>query len=235
MVFENISFRDNFGEERKLEVNNFYCVDCMEVLKLMPDKSIDLCIVDPPYGINDKLLTSDTKLNKSNKFALMYQEKKWDLKIPDKIYFEELFRISKNQIIFGGNYFTDYLYPTRGWIVWDKEGDNLTVVNNELIWTSFDKALKMFRRCHGLDKGFMNKEGHNIHPTQKPIALYEWLLNNYAHKGDKIIDTHLGSCSSIIACIKLHFDYMGFELDKDYYDSGKKRIIDFTAQTSLFW
>jgi len=211
-----------------------YNMDCMEYMKSLSDNAFDLAIVDPPYGIHDKLLTSDKKQNKSNKFALMYQEKEWDKQRPSKEYFIELQRVSKNQVICGGNYFADLLPASRGWAMWDKEGDNLTVVNNELIWTSFDKSIKMFRRCHGLDKGFMNKDGKNIHPTQKPIKLYEWLLTNYAKQGDKILDTHLGSGSHAIACNNLGFELVGLELDSDYFKASCERIAKEAQQERLF-
>ena len=208
--------------------------DCMEYMATLPDKAFDLAIVDPPYGIHEKLKAGANYQTKGNKFALMYEQKNWDKETPKKEYFNEIVRVSKNQIIWGGNYFTDKLPPSRGWVCWDKEGDAMTTVNNELAWTSFDKALKMFRRCHGLDKGFMNKEGGNIHPTQKPVKLYEWLLSNYAKPGQRILDTHLGSGSHAIAAINMGFDFVGCELDKDYYDASLKRIENAQRQTSLF-
>jgi len=210
-----------------------YNIDCMELLKATPDKFYDLAIVDPPYGIHKKLKAGANYQTKSNKFALMYEEKNWDKETPQKEYFDEVIRTSKNQIIWGGNYFTDKLPPSRGWICWDKEGDAMTTVNNELAWSSYDKAMKMFRRFHGLDKGFMNKEGANIHPTQKPVALYRWLLKSYAKPGDKIIDTHVGSASSLIACYELGFDYMGFELDKWYFDKATERLEQVKNQISI--
>ena len=211
-----------------------YNCDCMELMKTFADKQFDLAIVDPPYGIHDKLLTSDKSVNKSNKFALMYQEKNWDRERPSLDYFNELRRVSKNQIICGGNYFADLLPASRGWAMWDKEGDNLTVVNNELIWTSFDKSIKMFRRCHGLDKGFMNKDGKNIHPTQKPIKLYEWIIANYAQDGQSILDTHLGSGSIAVACNNMGFNLTACELDEEYFQAACKRIKSESAQERLF-
>jgi len=209
-------------------------IDCMEYMKTVPDKYFDLAIVDPPYGIHEKLKAGATYQTKGNKFALMYEQKNWDKETPSVEYFNEVLRVSKNQIIWGGNYFTDKLPPSRGWICWDKEGDNMTTVNNELAWSSYDKALKMFRRCHGLDKGFMNKEGVNIHPTQKPVKLYEWLLTNYAKQGDKILDTHLGSGSSAIAAHYGGFDFVGCELDTDYFNAASKRFEQATAQLAMF-
>lgn len=211
-----------------------YNCDCMELMKTFSDKQFDLAIVDPPYGIHDKLLTTDKNQNKSNKFALMYQEKEWDKQRPSKEYFSELKRVSKNQVICGGNYFADLLPASRGWAMWDKEGDNLTVVNNELIWTSFDRSIKMFRRCHGLDKGFMNKDGQNIHPTQKPVKLYQWILATYAKDGQSILDTHLGSGSIAIACNDMGFNLTACELDKDYFEAACQRIKRESQQERLF-
>ena len=206
-------------------------IDCMEYMATQPDNAFDLAIVDPPYGIHKKLLTSSKTRNRSNKFALMYQEKNWDKEPPKASYFRELFRVSVNQIVWGGNYFE--MPISRGWIVWDKEGDGMTTVNNELAWTSFDVALKMFRRCHGLDKGFMHPEGGNIHPTQKPTKLYDWLLKNYAESGQRILDTHLGSGSSAIAAHYFGCDFVGCEIDPDYYKAACERFDRETRQASF--
>lgn len=215
-------------------IGEYYNEDCMTLMSRYKDKHFDLAIVDPPYGIHKKLFINSEKQNKGNKFALLYKEKQWDKERPLKEYFIELKRVSKNQIICGGNYFTDLLPVSSGWIIWDKEGDNLTVVNNELIWTSFNKSIKTFRRCHGLDKGFMNKEGKNIHPTQKPVKLYEWVLQNYSKESDTILDTHVGSASSLIACENMNRKYVGCELDKDYYEQSLKRLEDHCKQQKLF-
>ena len=215
---------------------HLYNEDCLEAMKSMDDGKYDLAIVDPPYGIHKKLLTNDKNQNKSNKFALKYMEKNWDMEIPPKEYFNQLFRVSKKQVIWGGNYFTDFLRPSRGWICWDKQGDNMTVVNNELAWTSFDVSLKMFRRCHGLDKGFMirSKSDKIIHPTQKPVELYRWILSNYAKQGDTILDTHLGSGSIAIACHDMGFSLDGYELDVDYFEAASKRLKEHQRQLKLF-
>jgi len=223
MVFDNINFIDEFGKEQKLKFNNVYCVDCMKVLKLIPDKSIDLCIVDPPYGIG----MGGGKIGNSKTDYKQFAGN--DDKIPDKEYFTELFRISKNQIIWGGNYMIEYLFPTSGWIVWDKvQPEKFTMAMCELAWTSFVTPAKIYK------KRIVGADDCRIHPTQKPVALYEWLLKNYAKKGDKILDTHLGSASSIIACKKLGFEYLGFELDPDYFKSANERIAKFDAQGNLF-
>jgi len=200
--------------------------DCMEGMKSMPDKAFDLAIVDPPYGIG-WTDTINYKTEKQKEHQVKKRYKIWDVKIwdknrPDKKYFTELLRVSTNQIIWGGNYFTDLLRPSKCWIVWDKQVD-FTAVSNEIAWASFNKRIFIFSRCAGLDKGFLAKDGH-IHPTQKPVALYKWLLENYAKPGDKIFDSHLGSQSSRIAAYDLGFDFYGCELDKEYFDQGCARF-----------
>ena len=209
--------------------------DCLQALKQMDSNQFDLAIVDPPYGIHEKLITS-SKPNVGNKFCHEYMKKNWDKNRPSSEYFEELIRVSRNQIIWGGNYFADLLPPSRGWICWDKEGDHLCQINNELAWTSFDKALKMFRRCYGLDNGFMVRRAVDtrIHPTQKPIALYKWILDNYAKEGYKILDTHLGSGSIAIACSDMGFDLTAYEIDKEYYDLAMNRLREHQKQLRLF-
>ena len=171
--------------------------------------------------------------NKS-KFHNRYKEKnkKWDIR-PDSEYWNQLLRVSVDQIVFGANYFANFLPISRGWVFWDKLGDKMTSVNNELIYTSFDVSIKTFSRCHGLDKGFMSD--HVVfHPTTKPVALYKWLLHNYAKEGDKILDTHLGSGSIAIACHDYNFDLTACELDKEYFEAAMKRISNHTAQARLF-
>ena len=207
-----------------LELNQIYNMDCMEGMAEFPDKYFELAIVDPPYGININM-----NMGRRKGELKKFDEKEWDNNIPDDTYFKELFRVSKNQIIWGGNYFP--LPLTKSWIFWDKcVPAGVSFADGELAWTSFDKTLVKARIPYS---GFQGSEG-KIHPTQKPVALYTWLLNNYAKKGDKILDTHLGSGSSVVACHKLGFQYIGFELDADYFNSANKRINDFKAQISLF-
>jgi site-specific DNA-methyltransferase (adenine-specific) len=209
--------------------------DCMEVMAEYSDNYFEIALLDPPYGIHDKISKGNRKTqSKGSKFSWLYSEKNWDKDRPTEKYWNEVLRVSKNQIVCGANYFTNFLPISRGWIFWDKMGENLSVVNNELIYTSFDVSIKTFKRCHGLDKGFMNKEGKNIHPTQKPIALYEWILFNYAQKEMKILDTHLGSGSSLIAADKFGVaEFVGCEIDKEYYENLIKRYNQFKAQTVL--
>ena len=212
-------------------------VDCMEYMKSLPDNAFDLAIVDPPYGIN----MDGGKIGKSDDFL----KKNWDNNIPNKLYFIELFRISKHQIIWGGNYMTEHLPPSKAWCYWDKmqDGFGKTFSSGELAWTNFDCPMKQIRYKYqgnyiGFENSITTKSSNpqflKIHPTQKPVALYEWLLTNYANKGDKILDTHLGSGSHAIACNNLGFELTACELDKDYYEASIKRIKQATAQERLF-
>ena len=212
----------------------------MELMARYPDNFFDLAIVDPPYGIGaDKNAHKSGLNNKENGFK-EHKKNNWDNAIPNKEYFDELFRVSKNQIIWGGNYFTEFLEPVMSWIVWDKMQYNFSFAHGELAWSSFNTKLKIFRYARGCESGFapkstdIDKQFTNIHPTQKPVKLYEWLLMNYAKEGDKILDTHLGSGSIAIACHNLKFDLTACELDKDYFDAGVKRLAQHQAQTTLF-
>jgi len=190
----------------------YYNVDCMEGMGWYEDNHFDLAIVDPPYGIGVKFKGGKTGKMNFNEVV----NKDWDI-VPDEKYFNELFRISINQVIFGFNYFS--LPPTRCFIVWDKLiSENFSLAMAELIWTSFDSLAKIKRLP-------TPKNGNKTHPTQKPIKLYRWLLKNYAKQGDLILDTHVGSASSLIACEMEGFDYVGFELDKDYYNDSCERLL----------
>jgi site-specific DNA-methyltransferase (adenine-specific) len=210
-------------------ISEVYNIDCIEGMKQYPDKYFELAIVDPPYGLD--LANMNMGIGKSKK-ASKIQNRKWDSKDWDKIkptdnYFKELFRISKNQIIWGGNYFD--LLSCNHYIIWDKQiPKGLTFADCEMAWTSFNKAPRIFRHSTYSDK--KNK----FHPTQKPIQLYKWLLENYAKLGDKIIDTHLGSGSSRIAAYDMGFDFVGYELDIDYFKAHEKRFNEFKMQGKLF-
>tara|TARA_R100001460_G_scaffold553_8_gene2720 strand:- start:227 stop:841 length:615 start_codon:yes stop_codon:yes gene_type:complete len=198
--------------------------DNMQLMARYEDNYFDLAIVDPPYGIGDKFKGGGTGKMNFNEVV----HKGWDLERPSKEYFDELFRVSKNQIIWGGNYFFDNLQSSRCFIVWDKKvSEDFSLAMAELAWTSFDKLAKIFRMS-------VPKTGGKIHPTQKPVKLYEWLLMNYAKEGDKILDTHLGSGSIAIACHNLGYDLTACELDKEYYDAAMKRIEQHKAQQRLF-
>lgn len=185
-------------------------IDCIEGMKKFPDKFFDLAICDIPYGLGDKLTQGGTWASKYKK-----GDADWDI-LPSKNYFDELFRVSKNQIIWGGNY-VDILPASRGFIIWDKVALIDTMADCEFAWSSFDKNAKIFRHLR-------NTSEKRIHITQKPIALYTWLLENYAKQGDKILDTHLGSQSSRIAAYKKGFDFWGFEIDRDYFNQGNERF-----------
>ena len=208
--------------------------DCMEYMATVPDKYFDLAIVDPPYGIDDKLYRSS--YGKNNKGALaLYSKNRWDI-APSKEYFEELKRVSKHQIVWGGNYFTNLLSPNRCWICWNKDNPATNFSSVELAWTSFDALPNYYYYAWGgLSDGIKgrNKKEKSIHPTQKPIALYEWLLTNYAKKGQRVLDTHLGSGSSAIAAHYFGVDFVGCELDKDYFEAAKARFDMATKQLAM--
>ena len=197
--------------------------DCMDYMRDLPDKTFELAIVDPPYGIGSRLSDGGGKL-KDTPMAVLYRESsQWDV-APGKDYFDELFRVSKNQIVWGGNYFP--LPPSRCMICWDKAQEMPTLSAWELGWTSFDKPSKIYRES--------STDLNRFHPTQKPVALYKWLLSRYAKPGDHILDTHGGSGSICIACHDLGYDLTWMELDKDYYDAACKRYKTHAAQAQLF-
>ncbi len=206
--------------------SDVYLEDCVKALKRYADNHFDLAIVDPPYGINmgfdgwDKKAKS--KINKE-------REKAWDNETPKKEYWDELFRVSKNQIIWGGNYFLEYLKSTSCFLSWDKMNGTNNMADFELAWTSFDTACRRFQ-MHHFSQGYEDK----IHPTQKPTKLYDWILSKYAKPNDLILDTHLGSGSSRIAAYKGGFNFVGFELDTEYFEKGNKRFEEFKSQLKLF-
>ena len=209
-------------------------IDCMAYMATLPDKAFDLAIVDPPYGI-DVAKTGNVGGGKLAKVT-NYGAKNWDSKAPDFNYFNELKRISKNQIIWGANHFISHIPDASSscWIVWDKQNTG-NFADCELAYTSFNTAVRKFSfMWNGMLQGDMKNKENRIHPTQKPVKLYEWLLTNYAEKGQKILDTHLGSGSIAIACNNLGFDLVGCELDQDYYKAACDRINQATAQTRMF-
>jgi len=201
--------------------------DNMELMARYPDKYFDLAIVDPPYGINRSGQTETFTKNPKHK-RKHFEDKGWDNQTPKKQYFDELFRVSKNQIIWGANYFTKYLPSSMGWIFWDK-GQDLSMSDGELAFTSFQVAMR--RKI--INRGQLMIEGGTQHPTQKPIKLYKWLLDKYAKDGDKILDTHLGSGSIAIACHDYGFDLTACELDKEYFDKAMQRINNHISQQKL--
>lgn len=205
-----------------MPISEVYNMDCLEYMKTIPDKYFDLCIADPPYGINvANMANTKSARNRLQQGAgklknriLQTNKKDWDFFPPTKEIFNEIFRVSKAQIIWGGNYFD--LPPTRGIICWDKVQPWGNFSQIEMAWTSFDYPAKLFR--------FDNRTQDKIHPTQKPIALYSWILDNYANGGGKIFDPFLGSGSSRIACYKKDFDFYACELDKEYYEAQEERF-----------
>lgn len=223
----------------------FYNMDCMEAMKNFQDKFFDLAIVDPPYGINADMMNMGSGARKDkDKYGTAVRLRgrlntgsgklkdrilnkslfSWDNEIPSAEYFEELRRVSKNQVIWGGNYFP--LPPTRCVLVWDKRQPWENFSQVEIAWTSFDKPAGLF--------SFSNTRSGKIHPTQKPVELYSWVLNRCAKEGDKILDTHAGSASSLIACYRAGYEAWGFEINSEYYEMAKERLEREKSQCSLF-
>ena len=220
----------------KLGNITLYNADCMEIMKSFTDKQFDICIVDPPYGIGAPKMSAtpcqrERGMNRLNQGGGKLKNRKlntsdcnWDNAIPTEDYFNELFRVSKNQIIWGGNYFP--LKPSRCILCWDKVQPWENFSQIELAWTSFDSPAQIFK--------FDNRTGDKIHPTQKPVALYKWILSKYAKQGQTILDTHLGSGSSTIAAHDYGYEFTGIELDSEYYEAAKKRISEHQRQLSMF-
>jgi len=198
--------------------------DNMQLMARYPDKHFELAIVDPPYGININISMGRRKGDKKSNYHKFAGN---DSSIPPKEYFDELFRVSKNQIIWGGNYMTEFLKPSPCWLLWDKGfSEDVTFAQFEMAWTSFDTSAKKYDKSAN--------QLNRIRPTQKPVALYKWTLDKYAKEGYKIIDTNCGSASSIIACHDYNFEIVACELDTDYYNDGVKRIKNHIAQQKLF-
>lgn len=226
--------------ENKSEIGNSiaYQMDCMDGLAQTPDKFFDLCIIDPPYGIGEDGARNATRSRgvkfgkKMAKNGSVIPSKAYkpyagnDKEPPPPAFFKELLRVSKNQIIWGANHFISRVpYDSPCWIVWDKMNGESDFADCELAWTSFKTAARKFQfKWNGMLQGNMKNKQIRIHPNEKPYALYEWLIRNYAKPGDTILDTHMGSQSSRIAAYKLGYDYKGFEIDADYFDAGNKRF-----------
>jgi len=186
----------------------------------VPDKYFDLCLVDPPYGIGMD--------GNNNWSGSKHEAKDWDNDAPSIEYFNELMRISKNQIVWGANHFISRMpFDSKCWLIWDKKNDGFSFADGEMAWTSFDTAVRFFRYHRG------QQTDKRIHPTQKPVALYEWILANYAKKGQKVFDSHLGSGSSAIAAHYFGVDFVGCELDKDYFEAAKARFDMATKQLAM--
>ena len=230
-----------------IELNSFICGDCMEYLPQFPDKYFELAIVDPPYGIGEDGSKKKTRgmqagLGKrgggrnAKSYSKDYHAYLGGDIAPNKEFFDELMRVSKNQIIFGANHFISKIpYDSSCWIVWDKRNDANDFADCELAYTSFKSAVRVFRfKWNGMLQEDMKHKEIRLHPNQKPVALYDWILSKYAKRGDKILDTHVGSASSLIACYKNGFDYVGFERDPYYYDLANKRLEEYKSQITLF-
>lgn len=214
-------------------MNIAYNMDCMEYMRTLPDKAFELAIVDPMYGIGE----NGAKSGSRTKLAKRVDYKPVNDTPPDEKYFAELFRVSKNQIIWGANHFIKaFSKNSSHWIVWDKVNGATNYADCELAWTSFPGSVKKFQYMWAGMR--QEKQGKNhqyrIHPCEKPIALYAWLLQRYAQPGDKILDSHLGSGSSRIAAYDLGFDFVGCEIDTDYFKAQEERFQNHIAQTSMF-
>lgn len=211
------------------ELNHLYNMDCMEAMKEIPDGYFQLAIVDPPYGIGHD--GQRRRIHNNPKHNRKYHAKKgWDKTPPPPEYFRELERVSINQIIFGGNYFAPQLSRgTKGWLVWDKGQHGLSMSDCELVYTSFDCPTRVvvMNRCE------LQQDG-TIHPTQKPVKLYQWILAHYAQPGDRVLDTHAGSAASLVACYRMGFDFLGFEIDSGYFKDAQERLAAEMAQMRLY-
>lgn len=207
--------------------------DCLEYMQTITDKYFDLAIVDPPYGIKMGGTGGASVLATKKNYKPYYGK---DEATPGQEYFDELFRISKNQIIFGGNYMVSKIKKDSAcWIVWDKDNGANDFADCELAWTSFKTSIRQFTfRWQGMLQGDMKHKEPRIHPNQKPVDLYKWILRNYAKPGDKVFDSHVGSGSSRIACHDMGFDFIGCEIDKDYFEAQEKRFSEHCAQKELF-
>ena len=223
-----MNYKDKFKDKDKNIT--LYNMDCMELLKNTEDNYFDLAIVDPPYGIKRagqrKEVYKGVKSKHNKKY---YKDKEWDKEIPKKEYFKELKRVSKNQIIWGANYFIENLKNTSCFIFWDK-GQKLNQADGEIAYCSIQKPIRSIT----INRAFIAQKGGSIHPTQKPVKLYEWLLQNYAKEGDKILDTHLGSGSIAIACNRLKYELTACELDTEYFEASVKRYKEQTSQIQMF-
>ena len=218
-----------------IEIDKVYNMDCLDGMRLMKEQGIkaDWCITDPPYGIGEDGLKNHSRGNKAA--PTLFTPKDWDKRRIEKPYFDIMRDVSKEQIIFGGNYYTDYLPPSSCWIVWDKENGANDFADCELAWSSYKGAVRIFRYMwNGMLQGNMKNKEKRVHPTQKPLPLIEWILNKYTKEGDIVLDPFMGSCTTAVACYKMNRHYIGFELDKEYYEIGMKRLQEVQNQISIF-
>jgi len=201
-----------------LERNKIYCMDCLEGMRQLEDKSIDLVLTDPPYGIGADSNAYDKGGNTGWREYKVRTD--WDSSIPSKEVFDEMFRVSKNQIIWGGNYFTDYLKPSMGWLVWDKGQREFSLADGEMAWTSYNKAMRIF--TYG--RGAYHHDEERTHPTQKPIKLIRWCIERFGDGAELVLDPFLGSGTTAVACKQLGRDFIGFEINQEYVDIANKRL-----------
>ena len=225
-----------------------YNIDCMELMAKYPDKYFDLAVVDPPYGIKEDGESNHSRGGKTKfggKFAKsgsyvkhkLYTPKNWDKEPATREYFQELIRVSKHQIIWGANHFISRIpYDSRCWIVWDKDNGGNDFADCELAWTSFNTAVRRFKfRWAGMLQGNMRNKEYRIHPTQKPVVLYDWIYQKYLPNGGKVLDTHLGSGSNRIAAYKAgNIDFIASEIDKEYFEAQEKRFSNYKMQLRMF-
>lgn len=212
-------------------IGKITCADCLDILRQLPDKCVDLVLTDPPYGIKADKGSSGYGVQEGRKYT-----GDWDSKIPEKIIFDEMLRVAKNAIIFGGNYFTEYLKPTKSWIVWDKVGENKfknPFSDVELAWTSLSFAT---RKITCIQQGFINEDKSQlrIHPTQKPLKLFETILSDYSNENDLILDCYSGSGTTAVACHNLHRRFICIEKDPEYHAESVKRLEQAQRQQTLF-
>jgi site-specific DNA-methyltransferase (adenine-specific) len=212
--------------------NKIINADCLDILKELPDKCVDLVLTDPPYGIDygGQLIKGEEFKFVTNKHGWRnFGNNEWDKERPSEEIFKQILRVSKNQIIWGGNYFADFLPASQGWLVWNKGQRDFTLADGELAWTSFDRALRIFdySRAKALQDG-------KIHPTQKPLQLMQWCLEKGSNVGDLVLDCFSGSGTTAIACHRLKRRFICIEKDKDYYEASVKRLEDARKQLTLF-
>lgn len=220
-------------------INRIINADCLDILRELPDKCIELVLTDPPYGmgVNKKSVILDGTVQGKGFMARRsnFAKKGWDDAIPQKEIFDEIFRVSKNQIIFGGNYFSEYLHNSSCWIVWDKDNGTTDFADCELAYTNFNSAVRKYLyRWNGCLQGNMKEKEIRIHPTQKPLPLFQWCLNNYSKEGDLILDCFSGSGTTAVACHNLKRRFICIEKDPEYWAASVKRLEQVQAQLTLF-
>lgn len=218
-----------------LPLNQIIHGDCLEIMRKIPDKSVDLILTDPPYGLGyENHNRAGTQRGKSKAVCRDYGFFEWDNFRLTKEYFDEIFRISKDQIIFGGNYYISFLYDSPCWLVWDKNNGNNGYADCEIAWTSFKTAIRKFKwTWHGFIQEDMKNKEQRYHPTQKPVALMEWILRNYSKKGDIVLDPFIGSGTTAIAALNTGRFFIGIEKEEKYVEIARKRIAEHMQQQSI--